>query len=146
MPPSAWRAQSHPPVARALRHHDQRSAVLFPGPPALCIDFWLSLGPSLASFRGSRPFCHCLRHARIISITQMAMDDNSGFTFSFAYGGSLEIHPHSFQLIISLWHRRQIKTKISRFDGCGVNLLAFFRCWAMASQLHSPYLWSMRMG
>ena len=69
-------------------HLDQSCAALALGPPALCIDSWLFLGLSLASFRGGGPFFPCLGHAHILSITQMAMADNSGFTFLLLVGAA----------------------------------------------------------
>ncbi len=49
------------------------------------------------------------------------------------YGGSLEIHPRSFQLLISLYMESE-ENKNSGSDGCRVNLVAFFRGRAKASQ------------
>ena len=54
-------------------------------------------------------------------------------SLAVAYGGSLEIHPQSFQLMISLCVEGE-ETKNSGSGGCGVNLLALFRDRAKASQ------------
>ncbi len=58
------------------------------------------------------------------------MDDNS---LAVAYGGSLEIHPQSFKLVISLYVEGE-ETKNSGSDECRVNMLAFIRGGAKASQ------------
>ncbi len=50
-----------------------------------------------------------------------------------ACGGSLEIYPRSFQLVISLYVEGE-ETKNSGSDECRVNMLAFFRGGAKASQ------------
>ncbi len=50
-----------------------------------------------------------------------------------AYGGCLEIYPHSFQLMISLYMEGE-ETKNSGSDRCRVNMSAFFRDRAKASQ------------
>ena len=54
-------------------------------------------------------------------------------SLAVAYGGSLEIHPRSFQLVISLYMEGE-ETKNSGSDECRVNMLAFFRGGAKASQ------------
>ncbi len=45
-------------------------------------------------------------------------------SLAVAYGGSLEIHPQSFQLMISLCMEGE-ETINSGSDGCRVNMLAF---------------------
>ena len=50
-----------------------------------------------------------------------------------SYGGSLEIHPRSFQQKISLYMEGE-ETKSSGSDECRVNMLAFFHGRAKASQ------------
>ena len=78
-----------------------------------------------------RLYCSCLHLSRILGhiwqwmITQVSL--------AVAYGGSLEIHPRSFQLMISLCGEGKV-TKTSGSDECRVNLLAFFRGRAKASQ------------
>ncbi len=85
---------------------NQSSAALVRGPPALYIGSWLSLDLALAFFLCwqailslSSSFMRFHSHTWQWMITQAS--------FSVAYGGSLEIHPQSFQLRISLWHRRR---------------------------------------
>ena len=64
--------------------------------------------------------------------------------FAVAYGGSLEIHPGSFQLVISLYMEGE-ETKNSGSDERRVNMLAFFRDGAKASQaVHSISLVTLR--
>ncbi len=54
-------------------------------------------------------------------------------SLAVAYGGSLEILPRSFKLVISLYMEGE-ETKNSGSDECRVNMLAFFRGGAKASQ------------
>ncbi len=58
-------------------------------------------------------------------------------SLAVAYGGSLEIHPRSFQLVISLCVEGE-ETKNSGSDGCGVNLLAFFVIGLRPHKLRAP--------
>ncbi len=58
-------------------------------------------------------------------------------SLAVAYGGSLEIHPWSFQLVISLYMEGE-ETKNSGSDECRVNMLSFFRDRAKASQAAHP--------
>ncbi len=132
MPHRARRCSLSLMAARALTPRGEPCAVSFPGPLAWQAGSWLSCSLAVASFFSYcrlRSSCCCLScffsHTWQWMITQVSLD--------VAYGGSLEIHPQSFKLVISIYVEGE-ETKKSGSDECRVNMLAFFRGGAKASQ------------
>ncbi len=68
-------------ASRALLDHDYPGAASALGPPPFGIRLLAVFGSLIGFFCCGRPFCSCPPRAFILSVTQMAMDDNLGFAF-----------------------------------------------------------------